>query len=134
MFEEIKKLETELLGPNPTTFEGGITKRLKDVNNLLSNPTIAPAKQKKLLEEKNELERKIKIVRSALTTRVQAYKTFLFANESLIRNSPYFKDKKLKQQLIERIEMYKISNEARPMAAAAATEEVELDEEEFNEI
>jgi hypothetical protein len=134
MFEEIKKLETELFGPNPTSFEGGITKRLKDVTILLSNPTIAPAKQKKLLEEKDELERKIKIVRSALTKRLFAYKTFLFANESLIRNSPYFKDKKLKQQLIERIDMYKSSQDARPMAAAAANEEVDFDEDEFNEI
>ncbi len=107
LFEEIKKMETDLKGSNPMAVEGGIMRRLKDVNIQLLNTSISKAKADKFKEEKDDLENRIRIISKAIDKKTESYNKFLLANESLIKNNANFKDTKLKTQLIERIERYK---------------------------
>jgi hypothetical protein len=95
MFDEIKKLEITLLGTNPTKTEGGITRRLKAVIELLSKPRIKYADEKKLSKEKYELETQIQIIRSALTKKIYAYKKLLYAYESLTNKTTQFEQQSM---------------------------------------
>ncbi len=107
IYEQIKQMEGELKGPNPTVVDGGLMRRLKDINLQLSNPNMSDAKKKKYVDEKTELEKRIKIISSALDKIIRKYNNFLLESESLIRNNQHFKDKRLRTQLIEKIETYK---------------------------
>ncbi len=106
IFDEIRKMETELKGSNPLVVEGGLMRQLHDVNKQLSNTNIALAKKTKLEKERDELNTKIRVISAALDKKMEMYNKFLLANESLIRNNVNFKDTKLKIQLIKRIERY----------------------------
>jgi hypothetical protein len=107
IFDEIRKMETELKGPNHLVVEGGLMRQLHDVNKQLSNTNIALAKKIKLEKDRDKLNTQIRVISAALDKKMEMYNKFLLANESLIRNNVNFKDTKLKMQLIKRIEIYK---------------------------
>ncbi len=100
--EEISKIQTDLKGSNPAV-EGGLMRRLKDINIQLTNPNLSEQKKKKYNEEQADLQNRIRIISTALDRKLDVFNKFLLDNQELIRNNTFFKDKRLKAELIDKI-------------------------------
>ncbi len=78
-------------------------RRLKDINIQLTNPNLSEQKKKKYNEEQADLQNRIRIISTALDRKLDVFNKFLLDNQELIRNNTFFKDKRLKAELIDKI-------------------------------